>query len=150
VSIRYLILCKCGQKTPVELFEAGGEVNCRCGEKVEVPRLLELKKLEKVVDVQKTERSPSKWGAGKGIALAGLVLLLGLAALGGWMYRCAPYDPLEVQNNDHARAYFKTVPPYYSGRRGKYASRRVSTLAVKPRRKNSRPHLPFSECSASY
>jgi hypothetical protein len=46
MSQLYLLPCSCGQKTPVSVAQAGGQVTCACGKNLPVPTLRGLRGLE--------------------------------------------------------------------------------------------------------
>jgi len=46
MSQLYLLPCSCGQKTPVSVAQAGGQVVCVCGKSLSVPTMRGLRELE--------------------------------------------------------------------------------------------------------
>ena len=62
MSICYLLPCSCGNSVPVESHQAGGSVNCTCGQSLNVPSLRDLRELPTKAS-GKIVRSKSQWGA---------------------------------------------------------------------------------------
>ncbi len=73
MSNRYLLTCRCGETVPVEPKHAGSQVECSCGVKLDVPSLLELRKLPRENVVEK--RPHSAWGLPQALTLAGGLIL---------------------------------------------------------------------------
>ena len=73
MASQYLLPCHCGQELSVEKSQAGTQVECDCGEWIEVPVLRKLTTLRK-----KPVRSekPASWSRGQGILFVCGVLLL--------------------------------------------------------------------------
>jgi hypothetical protein len=110
VSIQYLVPCSCGRKVPIGSQQAGESIICECGVKLEIPRLLELKKLDKVI-VQDTQSKPSfVWGVGHSLILSGAVILVVVAVLCFLVLRYGSSDPYG-KTPDQIRAYFQKIPP---------------------------------------
>jgi hypothetical protein len=111
VPIQYLLPCTCGRKMPVELRQAGELASCPCGLPLEIPRLLELKKLEKVTtSVEKGKNKPI-WGAGHGLVLLGVIVLLIVAVCGGLVVRSTPANPLDAVTPEQMRAQSAKLTP---------------------------------------
>jgi hypothetical protein len=111
VPIQYLVPCTCGRKIPVETRQAGGEVACECGASIAIPRLLELKTLEKVA-VQAAEAKPrGAWGIGHGLIASAAVLLVGVIALSVLVFIYAADDPYESMTPDQIRENFQKLTP---------------------------------------
>lgn len=89
--MRYLLPCSCGKAVAVSPSQAGGEVTCVCGQRLEAPRLRELQLLP--VEEQAGGASTSAWGFRQGLLSVGLILAALLAAGGLWFARQAPEPP---------------------------------------------------------
>jgi hypothetical protein len=111
LTIQYLIPCSCGRKTPVETQQAGETVSCGCGAKLEIPRLLELKKLEKVVVSASQTKPSSVWGIGHSLSLSGIVVLVVVMALWILVLKKAPGNPYEGMTPDQIRTHFQKMTP---------------------------------------
>jgi len=86
MSKLYLLPCSCGQKTPVSVAQAGGQVTCICGKSLSVPTLRGLRELEiaPTVAVEKKAGWSRVHGAifASGLTIAAIgVVLLTLSAL---------------------------------------------------------------------
>ena len=88
---KYLVECSCGNKLPVELGQAGGQITCSCGKLVEVPTLRKLRHLPQVE--AEVVRQTSTWSARKGVATAGLLLAGALAIVNAWSWFTQPKVP---------------------------------------------------------
>jgi hypothetical protein len=83
VATRYLLPCRCGEKTAIETSQAGQQVRCRCGAALEVPTL------RKIMAMEPLEPGPgaataTAWGTRERVALlgvTGLVLALALVVV---------------------------------------------------------------------
>ena len=85
---QYLLSCHCGRELTVEKTQAGTQVECDCGQSVEVPVLRKLTTLKK-----KTARSekPDSWSRGQGILfVCGVLLLIAGAISSIQFYRSMP------------------------------------------------------------
>jgi hypothetical protein len=69
----------------VEAAQAGQEVLCACGERIEVPTLQGLRKLP-VADAVPATHAPGVWGPRQQTALAGAVVTVIAAVLAGYLY----------------------------------------------------------------
>jgi hypothetical protein len=77
----HLLSCSCGRSLPVEVGQAGGQIECACGAKLDVPPLRQLRQLP-VASV--VADRPSRWSAGHGAIAACLVLAVILAMAAAW------------------------------------------------------------------
>lgn len=109
MAIQYLVPCSCGRKTAVETRQAGESVPCGCGLSLEIPRLLELKKLEKAAAPAGDARRPAVWGIGQSLVLSGAVVLAVVALLSLLVLRFTTGDPYS-QTPDQIRAQFQNMP----------------------------------------
>jgi Domain of unknown function (DUF1922) len=75
----YLLPCTCGRRLTVTAAQAGDQLQCECGQRVEVPTLRHLAALEQVEDAPRRERT---WGARQGLVfLGGTLIVLAAVAL---------------------------------------------------------------------
>jgi len=86
MTAQYFLPCSCGQKVRVEPAQAGGQVACACGAKLNVPTLRGLKQLEAAPpDEAAVRRSAGRqWGPVRGamFSIGILVTVVSLAVLG--------------------------------------------------------------------
>jgi hypothetical protein len=111
VPIQYLVPCSCGRKLPVETRQAGESITCECGNILAIPRLLELKKLEKTAVQEKIVPVRSAWGVGHGLALAGMSILLIVLALWVYVILFVPGNPYERITPDQIREQHQKKSP---------------------------------------
>jgi hypothetical protein len=92
---RYLLSCACGQTAQVETRQAGQQVVCQCGKKLDVPPLRQLRELPLAPGTD--EHVLSAWTARHGVITAALVLAMLLAIVGGYSWYTGPsplkFDP---------------------------------------------------------
>ncbi len=87
----YLLSCECGNSLPVEVGQAGGQVSCRCGAKLDVPPLRQLRHLPQA---KVAEAGTSKsWGTRQGIVAASLIVVAGLLGWSAWSWWLDPVIP---------------------------------------------------------
>ncbi len=60
MSSGFLLPCTCGKKIAVSKSQAGEEIRCECGEKLQVPTLRGFSNLEKAIPVLPQEKGPRK------------------------------------------------------------------------------------------
>ena len=111
MPVQYLLPCSCGRKTPVETRQAGETLVCGCGAKLDIPRLLELKKLEKTAVPTAEVRPSAVWGIGHSLLVSGVVILVGVVGLWFLVLRFTPGDPFEGMTPDQTRAQFQKMSP---------------------------------------
>jgi hypothetical protein len=111
VAIRYLLPCSCGRKVPVETRQAGETTRCECGLPLEIPRLLELKRLEKAAVSEDGVRNPLVWGIGHSLVLSGMVVLVGVVLLWYLVLQNAQGDPYSRMTPDQVRAHCQKMSP---------------------------------------
>src|SRR5262249_12676509 len=87
----YLLPCVCGKTVPVDVGQAGGQVVCTCGTRLDVPTLRQLRHLSQA-PTEEPERG-SAWGQRQGIIAAGLILALLLFGWGAWVWHKQPQIP---------------------------------------------------------
>jgi hypothetical protein len=86
---KYALTCECGNTLSVEVGQAGEEVACQCGAKIDVPPLRKLRHLPVVTET--IERQMSSWNARQGIIATCLILGAGLALWALWSRWTEPY-----------------------------------------------------------
>lgn len=113
VPIQYLLPCSCGRKTLVETRQAGETVVCDCGTKLDIPRLLELKKLERTQITAVERKQPSfAWGIGHSLISVG-ILIFSVAAVAGILFLVlTPNDPYSSMTREQIHANFQKMPPW--------------------------------------
>jgi hypothetical protein len=90
----YLLACKCGKSTPVEVGQAGGQVVCDCGERLDVPTLRQLRHLPQVqTAAAPAARGGRDWNVRKGVIAASLVAVAVLTAIVAWSRWTEPTIP---------------------------------------------------------
>ena len=56
---KYLLTCECGKTVPVEVGQAGEQVACQCGAKLDVPPLRKLRHLPVATEtLERQDRRP--------------------------------------------------------------------------------------------
>jgi hypothetical protein len=94
VNPKYLLPCSCGNKTPVDVSQAGTRVRCTCGADLEVPTLRGLKRLAQAVPEAAGKvavGAESPWGARQRVAFIGaLLFVIGVATALGCFYTRPP------------------------------------------------------------
>ena len=75
--MKYLLPCeKCGEKTPIDVNQAGQQIACICGQMLGVPSLRGIRELEVLENVDTTVPQ-SKWTVGRRVSsLAGFGLAM--------------------------------------------------------------------------
>src|SRR4051812_18213360 len=96
---KYLVECKCGNKLPAEMGQAGGRIACTCGNFVDVPPLRKLRHLPPAET--EVAGTTSTWNARKGVITASLLLAAALAIVNAWSWFTQPsvpdFDPAGYQ-----------------------------------------------------
>jgi hypothetical protein len=112
---KYLVECSCGNKLPVEIGQAGGQVTCTCGNLVDVPPLRKLRHLQP--ETTTVERPTSTWSARKGVITASLILAGALTIANAWSWLTQPkvpvFDPVAYQR-DVVERRLTTITPTQS------------------------------------
>jgi hypothetical protein len=90
----YLLACKCGKTTPVEVGQAGGQVVCECGEQLDVPTLRQLRHLPQVqATAAPSRRAGREWSVRKGVIAASLLSVALVTAILAWSRWTEPTIP---------------------------------------------------------
>ncbi|MEK6239278.1 MAG: hypothetical protein N2C14_31555 [Planctomycetales bacterium] len=94
MSAKYLFPCeKCEEVHHVEARQAGMIFPCSCGVELEVPPLLELRKLAGESETNDATE-PAGWGAREGLLLLGTVIFLGALGNAAFFWNRIPtYQP---------------------------------------------------------
>lgn len=101
--MKYQLPCeRCGEKSVIDVSQAGRQLVCPCGATLEIPSLREIRALEPAADVSdKPRRTP--WNRGRGILFAvGLVIavlgaLVAASAGTSWYTAKAPVLPTPAE-----------------------------------------------------
>ncbi len=88
----YLLRCDCGKTVPVEIGQAGGQVTCDCGTRLDVPPLRQLRHLPRSTPAEE-QRHSGAWGLRQGVLAASLILAAALLAWGAWVWSKEPVIP---------------------------------------------------------
>jgi hypothetical protein len=84
---KYLLPCECGQSIPIEPSQAGQLVACSCGNRVEVPSMRDIRRLEQQPTAPVERRQKRSWTATAGILfVSGAVLVMTGLGAGGLAY----------------------------------------------------------------
>lgn len=76
----------------MEIGQAGGQVTCACGARLDVPPLRQLRHLPRSAPAEEQQTSGS-WGVRQGILAASLIAAAGLFAWGAWVWSREPVIP---------------------------------------------------------
>jgi hypothetical protein len=88
----YLLTCECGNSLKVDVGQAGGQVACSCGKRLDVPTLRNLRHLPQAKD--DAPQTAAAWNARKGATSIFLILAGLLAALALWSRVTEPKLPV--------------------------------------------------------
>jgi hypothetical protein len=103
---KYLLPCNCGQNVEVDAGQAGLQVACACGAKLDVPTMRGLAQLRSAQTPaeEATASSQATWGPGQGLMFLGSVIgACGLIAL-AFVLRQRPewvVQPQQIAMNIH-------------------------------------------------
>ena len=87
MATQFLLLCACGEKHAVAKTQAGQELACKCGAKLEVPT---IRKMEKLQPLDRPD-DPTPWSRGQGsLFVAGIFVLIAGTAATLWLIRQTP------------------------------------------------------------
>lgn len=88
----YLLPCTCGKKLRVSSAQAGEELICECGARVQVPTMRGLRELQPAESVQPTgrRRRSSAWEDRHRVAFLLVIAAIGCAALAGYLWSILP------------------------------------------------------------
>ena len=88
----YLLTCNCGNSLPVDVGQAGGQVVCSCGTRLEVPTLRNLRHLPAAPTIQPA--ASATWSARKGAIAVFLIGAIVLATASFWNWLREPKIPV--------------------------------------------------------
>jgi hypothetical protein len=109
----YLLDCRCGNRVPVEIGQAGGQITCKCGTQLDVPPLRQLRHLPVASEEKKGHKT---WGARQGVMTLSLLVLAGLIAAIIWSWATQPTIP-KFDPEEHLRGideHIKSMTPVES------------------------------------
>jgi hypothetical protein len=96
----YLITCECGKNVPVEIGQAGGQIVCTCGTRLDVPPLRKLRHLP--VAAPAGDQTRAAWNTRKGLITGSLIVATVLASIALWLRISEPSMP-KVDPQTHQR-----------------------------------------------
>ena len=108
---------------PIEPRQAGEEIVCRCGAKLQAPTMLEIRALEPAA-VPPAETAASSWGWRHQLRLLGALALLAGIFAGGWFYYTRPISdsdkmpPEVLQRSAHNLTPVQTWSEWQSAKQG--------------------------------
>lgn len=99
----YLLPCPCGREIPVDTSQAGQPVRCQCGNQLEAPTLLRMKKLKPAAQpAPGATARRSRWGLRQRLVFLGLAIALPALVMAGLTFTSRPpqaavitYAPLD-------------------------------------------------------
>lgn len=98
--MKYLLPCeKCGEKTPIDVNQAGQQIACQCGQMLEIPSLRGIRELEVIDGLGSTSVSRPAWGVGRRVVfVVGLVVsILSLVVLCFAILTWSQMDPSHLE-----------------------------------------------------
>ena len=98
MSAKYLLPCaSCGEKIPVEVAQAGQEIECKCGAGVSVPTMAGIRALQRAEPSPGPQSPPSRWEARHGVLLVGVVFTCAALCVTAWFYHVARPRMAEIE-----------------------------------------------------
>jgi hypothetical protein len=98
VSVKYLLPCSsCGEKIPVEVSQAGQQIECNCRAILEIPTMAGIRALQRAELSPEDQRPISRWEARHGVLLAGAVITVAALCMTTYVYKVRP-QPVEVED----------------------------------------------------
>ena len=106
--MQYLLPCECGARSPVEVGQAGQQILCNCGRRIEVPTMRVIRTLEPA------DGNASSFGTGARLAWGptrGFIFSLGLliAAIGGIGGAGLAWLQSRIEPVDHSREFARQI-----------------------------------------
>jgi hypothetical protein len=87
MATQFVLPCACGEKHTIAKTQAGQELACKCGAKLEVPT---IRKMEQLQPLDRTD-DPKPWSRGQGgLFVAGIFVLIAGTAATMWLIRQTP------------------------------------------------------------
>jgi len=100
-----LLPCSCGEKTAIEPRQAGQTVTCRCGASLEVPTLLQMRRLEAVPPEAGVRRAAApSWGLYHSLIFLGSVITIAALGVGTWLVVIRPQPVATPPTPEQIRA----------------------------------------------
>jgi hypothetical protein len=98
VTPKYLLPCPCGQKTPITLSQSGQSIRCQCGRMLDIPTMLEIRRLERA-ELEAATEPRRTWGFRQRLVLLGTVttLIAAFLAVGLFLKRPVLRTPAPQQ-----------------------------------------------------
>lgn len=91
MSLKYLLPCSsCQEKIPVEVRQAGQQIECVCGASLDVPTMTGIRALRRAELSPDSRRQISKWEARHGVLLVGAILTLIALCLTAFVHQARP------------------------------------------------------------
>jgi hypothetical protein len=90
---RYLLTCNCGNQLPIDAGQAGGQVVCTCGSKLDVPTLRNLRHLPQA-EAERPPATAGNWSVRKGLIAVFLIAAGLLIAASAWNWLSEPKLPV--------------------------------------------------------
>ncbi len=81
MSQRYLLPCSCGLTTPVTISQAGTNIQCSCGQSLQVPSIRGLKALPPEKETEVSRQKPTKGAEYNGVNVLGAIFVIGAVLL---------------------------------------------------------------------
>lgn len=101
MATKYLLQCDCGNQQPVTTHQAGSQVSCNCGQRLDVPPLRKLRHLP--VQPEQAAGHSGTWTFRHAVATGGSIVTLALLTWAGWLWRTEPVVP-QFDPQRHATA----------------------------------------------
>jgi hypothetical protein len=114
VNTLYLLPCPCGRKLPIQSRQAGEIITCHCGNSIEVPTMLGLKKLEQAELPVMPVTAKSIWTAGHRIIFLGGLVVFAAILIGAWLLWIRPVDPYADFTPDQMQKIAELLTPIQS------------------------------------
>ena len=90
MAAKYLLPCSsCGKKIPLEVGQAGQQIECDCGASLDVPTLSGIRELKRA-EPPPAGRPPSRWEVRHGVLLVGVVITVTALCVTTYIYYARP------------------------------------------------------------
>ena len=91
MSAKYLLPCSsCGEKIPVEVGQAGQQIECDCGASLDIPTMVGIRALQRVEPSPEDQRPISRWEARHGVLLVGAVITVAALCMAAYVHQIRP------------------------------------------------------------
>ena len=84
IVTKYLLPCSCGEKTTIEISQAGQTIQCSCGKSLDIPTMQGIRRLEPFLESESEVKASSYGGVIVGVALIGLMIFAAGGTYTGW------------------------------------------------------------------